>query len=258
MSEENNKKVNEKIADVLRTAFGTQGKHKFTSALILAAGLSVRMGQSKQLIEIDGLPVVARTVLEFEKADTIDEIIIVALESELDYYNGFAEKYGIKKPLLIVKGGETRQDSARLGSDAVHVKSKFICIHDAARCLITAELIDKVCKDAWRYGGSCLAIKATDTIKISGKSDYIEATPDRTLTWQAQTPQVFDANAYRGGAYIAQKDNVKVTDDCMLLENVGYPVHLVEGAKENIKITEPIDIAFAEAVLKIRKESVKE
>jgi 2-C-methyl-D-erythritol 4-phosphate cytidylyltransferase len=100
-----------------------------------------------------------------------------------------------------------------------------------------------------------LAVKAIDTVKVADKNAFIESTPERKLTWQAQTPQVFKTNAFRAAAYIARDEGVEGTDDASLLEHIRIPVKLVEGSKENIKITDPIDILFAEAILNSRAES---
>ena len=214
-------------------------------------------GSTKQFLELEGMPIVARTVIEFEKAECINEIIIVAKADEMSLYENFPEKYGITKPFKVVEGGETRQDSARNGQDAVSTKAKYVCIHDAARCLITPELIVNVCRGAYLYGGATLAIKAVDTVKISDKNLYIEGTPERKYTYQAQTPQVFPVNAYRAASYVAKEEAFEATDDCMLLEHIKIPVKLIEGSRENIKITQPIDIVFARAILEARKEADK-
>ena len=149
-----------------------------------------------------------------------------------------------------------RQESARHGSDAVDAKAKYVAIHDAARCLITDEMIARVCHSAFisRDRGAILAIKATDTVKIADKNAFIDSTPERKLLWQAQTPQVFPLNAYRAAAYIARDEDFEGTDDASLLEHIKFPVKLVEGSRENIKVTEPIDICIAEAILKTRCE----
>jgi 2-C-methyl-D-erythritol 4-phosphate cytidylyltransferase len=247
-----------KVAEVLRAIIGKTEKKYYTSAVILAAGSSSRMGGdiTKQFCEINGLPVVARTLIEFEKSPFIDEIILVAKENEVVRYEGFAEKFGIKKPFKVIVGGETRQESSRNGVDAVSSKSKFIAIHDAARCLINQEMIARVCHAAYLHEAAILAIKATDTVKIGDKNAFIDSTPERKLVWQAQTPQVFKTNAYRAAAYIARDEKIEGTDDASLLEHIRIPVKLVEGSKENIKVTEPIDILFAEAILKLREENV--
>ena len=247
-----------KIAEVLRAFIGKSEKKYFTSAIILAAGSSTRMGDgvSKQFLSVDGLPVVARTVIEFDKSEFISEIIVVCKQDETDMYDGFAEKYSIKTPFKVVEGGSTRQESARHGSDAVDAKAKYVAIHDAARCLITDEMIARVCHSTFisRDRGAILAIKATDTVKIADKNAFIDSTPERKLLWQAQTPQVFPLNAYRAAAYIARDEDFEGTDDASLLEHIKFPVKLVEGSRENIKVTEPIDICIAEAILKTRCE----
>lgn len=244
-----------KIAEVLRAVVGKTDKKYYTSAIILAAGSSTRMGEgvSKQFLTVGGIPAVARSAQAFERSSCIDEIIIVAKADEISLYDSFAEDYGITKPIKIVEGGETRQDSARIGSDAVNKKSKFVAIHDAARCLITDELIGKVCHGAYLHKGAILAIRATDTVKIADKSAFIDSTPERKLAWQAQTPQVFPVNAFRAAAYVARDEKFEGTDDASLLEHIRIPVKLIEGSRENVKITEPCDVYFAEAVIKARE-----
>ena len=248
-----------KVAEVLRAVAGKTDKKYFTSAVILAAGSSTRMnGESKQFIEIGGIPAVARSVMEFDNSPCIDEIVIVAKKDEINLYSDFAEKYKLQNPLKVVEDGETRQESARLGSDAVSDKTKFIAIHDAARCLITQDMIYKACHGAYLHGGAILAIKAVDTVKVGDKSAFVVETPERKYTWQAQTPQVFKINAFRAATYVARDEKFEGTDDASLLEHIRIPVKLVEGSRENIKITEPCDIYFAEAVLKARAESEAE
>ena len=245
-----------KIAEIIRAARGKPGIKNFTSAVILAAGSSTRMGtdQTKQFIELDGMPIIARTLMEFEKSSYISEIIIVAKEDEMDMYQSFPETYNLIKPLKVVAGGQTRQESARIGSDIVSDKAKYICIHDGARCLVTPELIERACRNAYIHGNALLAIKATDTVKIGDKSAFVESTPERKFAWQAQTPQVFKVNAYRAAAYVARDDKFEATDDASMLEHIRIPVKLCEGSRENIKITEPCDILFARAILESRKE----
>ena len=248
-----------KIADILRAIGGVDPKKKYTSAVILAAGSSTRMGggATKQFLELDGIPIVARTVLAFEGAECIDEIIVVAKADEVELYSDFPSKYGISKPFSVVCGGETRQESARIGQDSISKDARFVCIHDAARCLVTEEMITRACRGAYMHGAATLAVKATDTVKISDKNMFIDSTPDRKFTYQAQTPQVFSVNAYRAAAYVAVQDKIEVTDDNMLFENIKVPVKIVEGSRENIKITEPVDMIFAKAILELRGDAKK-
>ncbi len=251
--------ITKKIAGILRAVAGTPDPKNFTSVVICAAGSSTRMGSdgsagsTKQFLELDGMPVVARTLLAYEAARTIHEIIVVAREDELSLYDGFKDTYGLTKLTHIVPGGETRQDSARLGSDVVDEKCKFVAVADAARCLITPAEIEKVCHAAYQWGAASAGVKATDTVKIVDTSAFIESTPDRAYVWLAQTPQVFGISLYRTGAYVARDEGFKATDDNQLAEHLRIPVKMVQTSRENIKITEPDDLLFAYAILEARK-----
>lgn len=254
MSENNN--FAHKIADVLRAVSGKTDKKYYTSAVILAAGSSTRMGgESKQFIELCGVPVVAHTIKAFDQCKCIDELIIVCKKDEMPLYDDFPVKYSLQKPFKVVEGGNTRQESARCGVDAVNDKSKFIAIHDGARCLITDELIQKTCHGAYLHDGAILAVKAVDTVKLADKNAFIESTPERKYTWQAQTPQVFRTNAFRAATYVARDEEFEGTDDASLLEHIRIPVKLIEGSRENLKVTEPLDIKIAEAILAARLEN---
>lgn len=243
-----------KIAGILRAIGGKPDPKNFTSAVIAAAGSSTRMGgdTTKQFLELGGLPIVARTLQAYEAASCIHEIIVVAKEDEIPLYDGFKERYGITKLTKVVAGGETRQDSARLGSDEVDPRAKFIAVADAARCLITPEEIDKVCHAAYQWEAATAATRCSDTVKIADKSLFIESTPDRASVWMAQTPQVFKTNLYRAAAYVCRDEGVVVTDDNQMCEHIRVPVKLVECSKENVKITHPSDLIYAQAVLKQR------
>lgn len=253
-----NDKPRNKIAGVLRSIAGLPHPKNFTSAVIAAAGSSLRMGGdvTKQFLLIDGIPTVAHTLMAYEAAECIHEIIVVAKEDECPLYDELCKKYNITKFTKVVPGGATRQESTRIGSDNVDKRAKFIAIGDAARCLTTPEEINKVCHAAYRWGGATAAIKATDTVKISDRSGFIESTPERKYTWQAQTPQTFAVNVYRTAAYVCRDEGVEATDDNQLLEHIRVPVKLVECSKQNIKITEPDDIKYAEFVLAQRKSEV--
>ncbi len=247
--------ITKKIASILRAVAGTPDPKNFTTAVICAAGSSTRMGgdTTKQFLELDELPVVARTLLAYQAANTIHEIIVVAREDELPLYEGFAEKYGLSKLTKLVSGGETRQDSARNGSDEVDTRCKFVAVADAARCLITPGEIEKVCHAAYQWGAASAGIKATDTVKVVDTSAFIESTPDRKYVWLAQTPQVFNLNIYRTAAYVCRDEQFQATDDNQMVEHIRMPVKMVQTSRENIKITEPGDLLFAYAILEARK-----
>lgn len=249
-----------KIADLLRAITGKSKKPPKTAAIILAAGSSVRMGGDipKQLIEIEGLPVVVHSLLAFERASSISEIVLVVPDGDESYYKSLAKNNGIKKLSAVVAGGMTRHQSSTLGFKKVGDDMKFVAIHDAARCLVTPEIIDRVCAAAIKYNAATAATRSTDTVKISGKNKFIDHTEERHHVWLAQTPQVFHADLYRAASYIAETSHIQPTDDNSLIENVNHKVRLVECGKLNIKLTTPDDLLVATAVLKARAESGNE
>ena len=258
VDEETGKPLPRRIASVLKAAAGKPDPKYFTSAVIVAAGSSTRMeGGSKQMMTLCGMPVIVHTLRAFEAASCIHEIIIVAKESERGLYDELIRKYDLRKVTAVVRGGSTRQESVRLGLDAVHPKSAFIAISDGARCLITEENILRVCRSAYLHGAATAATRATDTVKISEKNAYIESTTERKRTWLAQTPQVFKTNLYRAAAYTALEEGFEGTDDNSLVEHIEYPVKLVECGRDNIKITTPADLYLAEAILRYRRDTQK-
>lgn len=244
-----------RIAAVLKAASGKPDPKYFTSAVIVAAGSSSRMESgSKQMMLLAGMPVIVHTLRAFDETPCIHEIVVVAKKTEIEEYGELIQRYGLRKIVKVIEGGATRQDSVRLGLDAVHPKSSFIAIADGARCLVTEEMITRVCRSAYLYGAATAATRATDTVKLGDKSAFIESTTERKHTWLAQTPQVFKTNLYRAAAYTALESKFEGTDDNSLVEEIDYPVKLVECGRENMKITTPVDLYLAEAILRYRRD----
>lgn len=247
------------VADLLRSAAGIT-THAYTSAIIVAAGSSTRMASagSKQLIELDGMPVVARTLRTFNESPCIDEIIVVARPDELDEYPRLTELYGLTKITAVIPGGETRADSVMRGFRKINEKAKYVAIHDGARCLVTADMIDAVWQKAYRHGAAIAATRAVDTIKMADDKGFVAETLDRNLIWQAQTPQIFATKVYTAAAYTALDADAlaAATDDSSLVERIGYPVKLVECGRDNLKITTPDDLSRAAAILAARRTAV--
>ena len=221
---------------------------------MVAAGNSSRMGEgiSKQLLKLQEIPVVVHTLLAFEKAETIDEIVVAAKKEELPLYQDFATAFHITKLKKVVFGGETRQESVKKAFSVISDHTEFVAIHDGARCLITPQEITRVCETAYQTGAATAAIRAEETVK-SEKSGLIGETLDRKHIWLSRTPQVFKTNVYRVALAITERDGITSTDDCALVEYIDYRIRLVECSKHNIKITTAEDIPFAEAVLAMRK-----
>jgi len=231
------------------------GKKHFVSAVLLAAGSGRRMGddRAKQFLEIDGLSVLVRSALAFEASSLIDEIVLVTREADAEGCRRILKDHGITKLTRVVAGGDTRQASAKKGFDAINPESTFVAIHDAARCLITPAMIESVLESAFLHGAAAAAGKCTDTVKKCNGNDIILETVDRENLWLVQTPQIFMADMYRAASYMAEKDRVSATDDCALVERLGFSVKLVDCGKTNIKITYPEDVMLAEAILSARK-----
>ena len=225
---------------------------KHVTAIIVAGGSGSRMGTSttKQMMELDGIPVVVRTILAFEKAECIKDIIIVAKAQEKEIYNEFINKYALKKIRRVVVGGDTRQKSVFNGFKAVSDDCDFVAIHDGARCLITPENIEKVLYEARCYEAASAAAPVKDTIKITNSEGFVVSTPNRSKVWAAQTPQIFRADLYRAAAFYALKLGYEATDDNALVEFLGSKVKMVDCGYKNIKITTPEDIHIAEVLLK--------
>ena len=244
-----------KVVDLVRAVLGKTQDSPKTVAIVLAAGSSTRMDSTipKQLLEINDVPIMIRSLLAFEESESISEIVLVAPEEYVSYYRSLVRSYKIKKLAAVTAGGATRNESAANGFDRVSPDAKFVAIHDAARCLVTPEIIDRVCKAAYKYNAATAATRAIDTIKVSGKNKFIERTENRTHVWLAQTPQVFNADLYRAASYLAAESKLSPTDDNALIENVHHKVRLVECGRYNLKVTTPDDLIIAKAILDARE-----
>lgn len=231
------------------------------SAVILAGGSSSRMGGiSKQHCDVLGIPVAARSMLAFERCPECSEIVVVSRASDFALCEGYAEKYGITKYKKTVTGGETRQQSAYNGSLAISKDADYIAIHDAARCLVLPEDVSRVFKEARKHKCASACTPVTDTIKTLGKNGKTatEGQPDRASLFAVQTPQIFLADLYAAAAHSAMEDGFCGTDDCSLVERVGFGCKLVVCSETNLKITRPSDLIIAEALLKRREETERE
>ncbi len=226
--------------------------HKFTSAVILAAGNGTRFGSDmkKQYVTIDGVPAVVRCMQSFEACPLIDEIVLVG---EMEQLRGLLSNYSFPKLSAVVGGGETRQESALHGFDAISDKAKYVAIHDAARCLVTPAIIEDTVRAAYQYRAAVAAEKTVDTVKRGDQDGFISETLDREGIWLVKTPQVFHCDVYRVAAYMAKKEKAAATDDSMLCERLGFRVKLVECGPDNIKLTHPQDLMRANAILNMRK-----
>jgi 2-C-methyl-D-erythritol 4-phosphate cytidylyltransferase len=228
--------------------------HVKSYALIPAAGMGKRMGASinKQYLQLDGLPIVARTIAVFEQSPDIEAIFLVIPEAEIPYCREYVvSACGFRKVVEIVPGGKERQNSVMNGLRAMRrqlADEDVVVIHDGVRPLITPALLNESINVACMNDGALVAVPAKDTIKMVREGIVIN-TPDRESLWQAQTPQSFRYRVIYGAHQAAERDAFIGTDDASLVERCGGTVRIVRGDYRNIKITTPEDLVLAESFL---------
>ncbi|MBW1980929.1 MAG: 2-C-methyl-D-erythritol 4-phosphate cytidylyltransferase [Deltaproteobacteria bacterium] len=227
-----------------------------TVAIVVAAGEGKRMAttREKQYLPLAGVPVLLHTLRVFEKSESIDGIIVVVgSEQERMWQDLISDRGELSKILAVVHGGKERQDSVVQGLQAVPPECQIVVIHDGVRPLITPDLLAEVVESGWQYGAAVAAVPVQDTVK-EVSAGMVARTLERSSVWLAQTPQAFAAALIRRAHREAGRRAVRATDDAALVERLGVPVHIVHGSVENIKITRPIDLALAEAILAARNK----
>ncbi len=227
-----------------------ESNNGFTTAIVVAAGSSTRMGVPKQFLTLGDRPVIAHTLAAFEKSASINEIVLVARPDDIDTLRELAREYAITKLSAIVPGGDTRRLSVANGVRACSPQTAILAIHDGARPLVSQNGISAVVEAAKTGGAAALAVRVKDTIKVADANGVVVSTPDRATLWSVQTPQVFGRDLYLRAMEFADANALEVTDDCQMVEAVGFPIRLVEGEYTNLKITTPEDIRVAEGWLR--------
>ena len=220
---------------------------KKCGAVIVAAGSASRMGGiDKVMAPLGGEPMILRTVRTFQNCGAIKEIVIVTRE---DLILPITELCGgFDKVRAVVRGGDSRQASVKLGLSAFTDKMELAAVHDGARPLVSEAVIDRTVRAAHTYGGAAPVVPVKDTIKVY-EGGFVASTPDRETLRAVQTPQVFDLDLLRGALEKADKDGAAVTDDCSAVERLGLKIRLVEGEERNLKVTTPMDLKIAEMLL---------
>lgn len=222
---------------------------KACTAVIVAAGSARRMqGIDKIMAQIGGVPMLLRTALALSESETIDRIVIVTRAELVQEVQTLCAD--VPKLQAVVEGGETRAASVLCGLD--EVRTPLAAIHDGARPLVTRQVIDEAVKTAAVCGAAAPAVPVHDTIKIA-KDGIVRSTPDRAALFAVQTPQVFDTEQIIAAIREALVRELPLTDDCSAAEFAGMEVRLTQGSEENLKITVPLDLTLAEAVLKRRE-----
>jgi len=215
-------------------------------AVIVAAGSGMRMaGADKLFTEIGGRPLLAYAIAAFEECDSIDRIVVVMASLNLKRGREVVERFGYSKASALVKGGERRQDSVRAGLEALG-GCDYVTVHDGARPLVTAELIERGLAAARETGAAAPAVPLTDTVKEAGADGLAVRTLDRSRLWAVQTPQVFRYDLLMRAH---REITGEVTDDAAMVEALREPVRLFEGDRRNLKVTTADDLEVVEALL---------
>lgn len=229
------------------------------AAIVVAGGTGERFGcdSGKQLFPLAGMPALSWSILAVDRCPLISVIIIVCPQDRVDEYRSMAVDIlkPLAKPVLFAQGGATRRQSVAAGLAAVPQEAETIVVHDGARPLAATELFSDAIREleGSEADGLVVGHPSIDTLKIVDDRTVVE-TPDRSRFWAVQTPQVFRASALRRAHKLAEECGRDGTDDASLIEAAGGRVIVLEGPRDNTKLTLAEDVAFAEAVLIRRAE----
>lgn len=225
-----------------------------TTAIIVAAGSSRRMGFDKLLAPLAGRPVLAHSIAAFEKCADITDILVVTKREKVALVKKLVAAEGFGKVRKVMAGGEERHLSVWRGLRAVDAKADMIAIHDGARPLTTPALISECLALARETGAACCASPIPDTVKRASEGGIVTGSVERSGLWSMQTPQIFSSalilQAYAG--IIATSE--AVTDEVSAVQRMGKKIALLRNDEWNFKITLPRDLELAEHVLALRKE----
>jgi len=216
------------------------------------------MGQNvdKLFLELAGRPILAHTWRQFERAEAVEEIILVIREGLEDRVSEIARRFGFKKRFITVEGGKERQDSVWNGLTRLDPASEVVAIQDAARPCTSQGLIAATIAAARKVGAAVAAQPVTDTIKESRDGELIERTLDRSKLWAVQTPQAFRVEIIRHALSEVNKRGLLLTDDTAACELIKQPVQLVVGFGPNPKVTHPEDLHYIETLLRASEPAV--
>lgn len=227
-------------------------------AVIVAGGSGERFGdpRGKQFVDLLGSPLVAWSIMAFDRAPSIGHVALVCPSARIDEVREHVlAPLDLRHEVTLAAAGMTRQDSVLSGLMAVPEQFKLVAIHDGARPLVEVEAIEaclSLVRDRADVDGAICASRVTDTLKVVDEDGKIVSTPDRSVFWSAQTPQAFARDYILSVHERALLEGFVGTDDASLAEHAGGTVRVVATPRDNIKVTVPEDLALAEATLRAR------
>jgi 2-C-methyl-D-erythritol 4-phosphate cytidylyltransferase/2-C-methyl-D-erythritol 2,4-cyclodiphosphate synthase len=231
-----------------------EGHTMRTEVILLAAGCGKRMqaGENKVFLPLCGVPVLCRSVRAFQSL--CDTMVLVVKPQEEQRARELLTEYGLMNAVsAIAYGGTERQDSVKNGLMMLTKEESVVLVHDAARPLITKEIIGRVIAEVSKHGTGVAAVTVKDTIKQVDQENKVVSTPDRAWLRAVQTPQGFLKSILLQAHINAEEKGTLATDDATLVEALGVSVQLSEGSYDNLKITTPEDMLMAEALLNCRE-----
>ncbi len=225
------------------------------SVILPAAGLGTRMGREKsgtsrkQFMLLDGAPILVHTIGRFLRCPQVTDIVVALRAEDMDWARGLIHQHYPGKPVRVVEGGETRQQSVENALASLPPDTDLVAVHDAVRPFIDPALVGKVIDEAARHGAAIVGIVPVDTVKQVHKN-HIRATLSREHLVLAQTPQIFRFDLIRRAFERARADGFTGTDEASLVERLEeVDVMVVQGSDRNIKITKPTDMELARLFL---------
>ena len=227
-------------------------------AIIAAAGFGRRMktDRPKQLLVLNGTPILVHTIRKFDASSMIDYIVVTAPREAVDEVRQLVKSAGFKKSVVVTEGGERRQDSVAMGLHQLQPGTDIVAVHDGVRPFVPIVDIENVVRQAERSGAAILAVPIVETVKHAER-EFVQSTLTREHLVLAQTPQVFRTDILKQAFERAAKDEYYGTDESSLVERLGLPVAIVRGSERNIKITRPSDLTLARAFLAEEAEGEK-
>ena len=232
------------------------------AVILPAAGLGTRMTKGpqekpgsgrKQFLLLDGHPILLHTIRKFSQSPAVSEIVVALRGDDVAWVQDLVDKEKLPKPVRLVVGGDSRQQSVENALDAIDQDTDLVAVHDAVRPFVELEQIAAVIREAAEHGAAILGIVPVDTVKQVHRN-IIRATIPRDKLVLAQTPQVFRFALLKEAYSKAGEDCFAGTDEASLVERLErVEVHVVPGSDRNIKITKPSDLELAQLYLQLEK-----